>query len=278
MNPVAKALWYIESHFGDALTLDDIATACGVSRFHMSRAFAESTGLSVMRYVRGRRLSEAARALSDGAADILSVALVAGYGSHEAFTRAFRDQFGLTPDVLRSQNNVQELPLLEALRIDPAHRFELSEPRLERGRVLLIAGLTQRYSYDSRGAGIPLQWQRFVPHLGNVPGQVGTATYGVCYNDDEEGIDYLCGIEVSDLSRIPTTFAGVRLAERRYAVFVHRDHISSIRSTVQAIWNEWLPRSGYRAANVPDFERYGARFNPVTGAGEMELWVPIEEY
>jgi AraC family transcriptional regulator len=48
-----------------------------------------------MRYVRGRRLTEAAKVLSDGAPDILTVALDAGYGSHEAFTRAFRDQFGV---------------------------------------------------------------------------------------------------------------------------------------------------------------------------------------
>jgi len=44
---------------------------------------------SVMRYVRGRQLTEAARCLASGAPDILAIALEAGYGSHEAFTRAF---------------------------------------------------------------------------------------------------------------------------------------------------------------------------------------------
>ena len=275
MNPVAKALWYIESHFGDSLALDDIATASGVSRFYMSRAFAESTGMSVMRYVRGRRSSEAAKALSDGARDILSVALDAGYGSHEAFTRAFRDQFGRTPESLRAQRSLEELKLIEAQRIDPAHRFDLAEPRIERGRVLLIAGLNQRYSYDSRGAGIPAQWQRFVPHLGSVHGQVGATTFGVCCNDDQSGIDYLCGVEVADFSSLPEGFARIRLAEQQYAVFVHRDHISSIRSTIQAIWSEWLPESGYRVADAPDFERYGEAFDPQMGTGEVELWLPL---
>src|SRR5256885_14333817 len=98
MNPAQKALWYIEGHLDDALTLDKIAGIGGVSRFHMVRAFAEVTGLSVMRYVRARRLSEAARALAGGAPDILNLALEADYGSHEAFTRAFRDHFGVTPE------------------------------------------------------------------------------------------------------------------------------------------------------------------------------------
>jgi AraC family transcriptional regulator len=102
MNPALKALWYIESHLQGALTLDDIAAIGGVSRFHMVRAFAAATGLSVMRYVRARRLTEAARALANGAPDILSLALDADYGSHEAFTRAFRDHFGMTPEAVRS--------------------------------------------------------------------------------------------------------------------------------------------------------------------------------
>src|SRR5579872_3452276 len=97
MNPAQKALWFIESHLAEALTLDEIASVGEVSRFHMVRAFAAGTGLSVMRYVRARRLSEAARALASGAPDILTLALDADYGSHEAFTRAFRDHFGITP-------------------------------------------------------------------------------------------------------------------------------------------------------------------------------------
>ena len=61
MNPAQMALWFIESHLADELTLDEIAGVAGISRFHMVRAFAAATGLSVMRYVRARRLSEAAR-------------------------------------------------------------------------------------------------------------------------------------------------------------------------------------------------------------------------
>ena len=115
MNPAQKALWYIESHLANALTLDEIAGVGGVSRFHMVRAFAAATGLSVMRYVRARRLSEAARALAGGAPDILTLALEADYGSHEAFTRAFRDHFGVTPEAVRHAACVNKLRLQEPI-------------------------------------------------------------------------------------------------------------------------------------------------------------------
>ena len=57
MNPVAKALWFIESHFTGEVTLAEISEIAGVSRFHMVRAFGMTTGCPVMRYVRGRRLT-----------------------------------------------------------------------------------------------------------------------------------------------------------------------------------------------------------------------------
>jgi AraC-like DNA-binding protein len=94
---VERALWFIESHFRRDLTLDQISEVACVSRYHMSRMFALSMGIPVMRYLRARRLSEAARALANGAPDILSVALDVGYGSHEAFTRALWEQFGDRP-------------------------------------------------------------------------------------------------------------------------------------------------------------------------------------
>ena len=118
MNPAQKALWFIESHLAGALTLDEIADVAGISRFHMVRAFAAATGLSVMRYVRARRLSEAARALAAGAPDILTLALDADYGSHEAFTRAFRDHFGVTPETVRASARLDHLKLQEPIPMD----------------------------------------------------------------------------------------------------------------------------------------------------------------
>src|SRR3954449_2762505 len=131
MNPAQKALWYIESHLSAPLTLDEIAGVSGVSRFHMVRAFGAATGLSVMRYVRARRLSEAARALANGAPDILDVALDADYGSHEAFTRAFREHFGVTPETVRGLAKLDTLQLQEPIIMDSTVIDNLQSPRFE---------------------------------------------------------------------------------------------------------------------------------------------------
>ena len=99
--------------------------------------------------------------------------------------------------------------------------------------------------------------------------------YGVCCNGDDTGnFDYIAGVEVSDFSDLPREFSRVRVPEQRYAVFTHRDHISTIRRTVNTIWNNWLPAAGLKAADAPNFERYDEKFDPRTGNGGLEIWIP----
>jgi AraC family transcriptional regulator len=272
-SPVNKALWFIENHSAEDIHLDDVAEVAGVSKFHISRVFGLATGYSVMQYVRGRRLTEAARALSRGAASILDVALAAGYGSHEAFTRAFRDQFGCTPETVRTARTLHNIPLMEPITMEKPPLTNIELPRFVDGQTMLIAGLNERCG-DNMNA--PAQWQRFVPYLGHIPGQSAPETYGVLHNSDGAGsMEYLCGVEVSDFSRIPAELSGLRIPAQKYAVFFHSGHVSTIRQTWHAIYSQWLPSSGYKAAGGPEFERYPSSFHPITGSGGVEIWIPV---
>ncbi|HZF29323.1 MAG TPA: AraC family transcriptional regulator [Gammaproteobacteria bacterium] len=276
MNPVNTAVWYIERHFASELSLAEIASACGASPFYLTRAFAALTGHSLMRYVRARRLSTAALELASGAPDILTVALAAGYGSHEAFTRAFRDQFGVTPEAVREGRSVDGIELTEAVSMDQTLLDRLEPPRIVDGKPLLIAGLDDRYTSES-SAGIPGQWQRLTPWFGRIPGQSGYVSYGVSHNVDDDGnFDYICGVEVPDFSNLPAELDRLRIPAHKYAVFTHREHISTFRRTYNTIWSVWLPESGYESSDAPNLERYPEEFDGATGLGGVEIWVPIE--
>jgi len=276
MNPVNTALWFIEANFKREISLDEIAAVAGVSRYYMSRAFGAVMGTSSARYMRGRRLSEAAALLANGAPDILSVALDSGYNSHEAFTRAFREQFGVTPESVREQGHVANIQLVEPITMDQTLLTTLTPPRFENGPALLIAGLGERYTCET-SSRIPAQWQRFVPHLGHIPGQVGQIAYGVRHNSDEAGnFDYTCGVQVADFSAVPADWSRIRIPARRYAVFTHGGHVSDIRRTWATIWGRWLPESGHQLADAPDFERYSEDFDSRTGVGGIEIWLPLQ--
>lgn len=276
MDPVGKALWLIETDLEGRLDLDAIASSCGLSRFGLARLFVLATGWPVMRYVRARRLSRAAHLLAGGAVDILGVALDVGYGSHEAFTRAFREHFGITPEALRASGTLNGIELREAMRMQPTPTFPLAEPRFVDGEELLIAGLGARFSAD-KSQGITALWQRFVPYIGNIAGQQGWETFGLCCNPDEDGsFEYIAGVQVSRGDELPPGFTLQRLPARRYAVFRHAGHISSIHETFTAIFQRWLPASGLQAADAPEFERYSADFDPMAGSGHVEIWVPLQ--
>jgi AraC family transcriptional regulator len=276
MDPVQKALWYVESHSRDPITLEDIASACKVSPFHLTRLFAATMGLSLMRYVRARRLCQAAQQLARGAEDILSVALEAGYSSHEAFTRAFRDQFGLTPEQVRAQGHLNNLKLVEAIVMNTTPVPDLAPPRFDTHDPMVLAGIVDHYNCET-AAGISDQWQRLGPYFGAIPRQVGKFAYGACFNfDNESNFDYLCGVEVASDCDLPKGLTSLSIPRQRYAVFTHVGHVAGVRATFSAIWKKGIPESGCQVANAPTFERYGPEFNPMTGLGGFEIWVPIQ--
>jgi AraC family transcriptional regulator len=281
MNAIGKALWYLESHSARPVALDEVAEVSGLSRFHLSRTFTVIVGRSPTAYLRARRLTQAARALADGAPDILSLALEAGYSSHEAFTRAFRDQFGTTPEEVRARRSTATLKLVEPPPMIDAPAANLADPDIKTAGPLLIAGMRQRFTHETRGA-IPALWQRFGPHIGHIPKEISQATFGIVIasgEDSENGFDYMAGIGVSSLDDLPEDLAGLRIPKRAYAVFKHAGHVSTIGATCGAIFGSWLPKSGRELADGPLqlIERYdSAKFDPRTGLGGLEIWIPLK--
>ena len=78
MSLANRALWTIDRNLTGELSLSSVAENCGVSRYHLAHAFGETTGMSVMEYVRERRLSEAAADLARGKLNILDLAMEYG--------------------------------------------------------------------------------------------------------------------------------------------------------------------------------------------------------
>lgn len=282
MSLTAKLIWYIERHLDRPLSLSLVAKAHGVSSFHVTRLFAVTLGQPLMAYVKARRLSEGTKALLNGT-DILEAALIAGYGSHEAFTRAFRAQFGLPPrEVRRSVDRQQplNLPLTEPLSMnDPALHdttpAPLQTPRFVDAPAMTLAGLSGTYNFSNL-TGIPGLWQAFRPHFGQIEGQIGGVAYGVSYNYRPDGIDYMAAIEVDGTGVLPDGFTTLKAPAGRYAVFEHIGHVSGVSQTWRQIYDSWLPASGVKMRYAPSFERMDQRFDGHTGMGVVEIWVPVE--
>lgn len=277
MSVTQKALWIIERNMDQPLTLAGIARDCGVSRSHLAHAFVAATGRPVVTYLRGRRLTHAAATLAKGAPDILRVALDAGYNSHEAFTRAFREQFGAAPETVRERASTETLPLtlpIELRRFEPTR---LASPRIVDEPRILVVGLSGAFPDGLTAFDIPALWQRFVPFMADIPARKQAMPIGVTRDaNDNCGFEYIAGLEVERFGDLPKELTPLEIPARTYAVFSHDSHIARLPETYAAIWDEALSSTDRAALDAPVLERHKPTFDPRTGEGGVEVWIPLE--
>ncbi len=103
-----KVMDYIALHQTGELSLDVIAKELNYSKFYMGRAFAQTTGMTVHKYIQERRLAAAAGQLERTERPVIEIAFDAGYGSHQAFTQAFHRRYQCSPQDYRKKMGCQK--------------------------------------------------------------------------------------------------------------------------------------------------------------------------
>lgn len=91
----------IRTEDDEAMTLSALSKKLGYSEYYTSRMFCSISGMTLKDYIRHRKLAFALKEVRDTETKLLDIALKYGFSSHEAFTRAFRDSFGVTPSAYR---------------------------------------------------------------------------------------------------------------------------------------------------------------------------------
>jgi AraC family transcriptional regulator len=151
----------------------------------------------------------------------------------------------------------------------------LEAPRIETRGPITVAGIAQTYRCDGPN-DIPGQWRRLMPFIGKVPGEVGAGAYGVGSGmiGDGASYQYLAGIPVRDTAALPDDFSTAVIPKRTSAVFTHRGRAEDTPQSMEAILGEHLPRMGLKPEGDM-VEAYDERFDPRTGSGEIEIWIPV---
>lgn len=156
-----------------------------------------------------------------------------------------------------------------------AQTLGLNAPKFVDAKGLLIAGLNQTYTKETRIA-IPQQWSRFVPMTEGIADAQGKTFYGVSWNTKPDcGFDYMTGFEATASNNLPPEFTSLKIESSRYAIFAHTGHVSAIPKTIDTIWTSWVPECGLETAKAPCLELYTSEFDPHTGMGGMEIWIPL---
>jgi AraC family transcriptional regulator len=245
---------FIQQHLDEDLSLDRLARLAHFSPYHFHRVFKGLVGEGISEYVRRLRLESAAVALKTSERSIIQVALDAGYGTHEAFTRAFRQLFGVSPTQFRAGQRPPDSPKEEPpMPVETTPR----EVRVETVPPRRVAFLRHIGPYQSVGA----TFQKLAMWAGpRGLFRPGTLMLGICHDDPDvtpaDKIRFDCCITVDDRFQ-PEGEVGIQTVEGgEYAVLTHRGPYEGLGESYRWLYGTWLPTSGREPRHAPPFEVY----------------------
>ncbi|MBL4633976.1 MAG: AraC family transcriptional regulator [Kofleriaceae bacterium] len=254
---VLRAQEYISSHLDEEIRPQEIAKITGFSVHHFHRIFRGLTEESVMGFARRLRLERGARYLRSSKRPVVDIALEAGYGSHEAFTRAFSERFLLSPMQFRAEKtagNASPAPTPCEPRVSVIVR---TEPALD------VLYMQHRGPYLEVG----VVWERFVTWvLANnlIDGPDAFAQrnmFGLVPDDPDttptELLRYkACLLHSRQVALPDGPVAQSQIPGGRYAVAVHRGSYETLHETYLDLIGRWFPQSSYVPAHSPVVEHY----------------------
>lgn len=115
VNKFNSVMDYIDAHYMEEFTLDDVASATGFSKYHFSRLFKQYTGYSFCSYICRRRIKIAEELLEQPDLSITEIAMQSGFASISTFNRVFRQQKNCSPSEYREKNHLA----IESITLSP---------------------------------------------------------------------------------------------------------------------------------------------------------------
>ncbi|WP_079405313.1 AraC family transcriptional regulator [Streptomyces sp. 3211] len=276
----------VEGHLTEELDVGGLAGGLGTTEYHLRRMFSSLAGMPLSEYVRRRRMTVAAADVVRGEDDLLSIAVRYGYGSTEAFGRAFRAVHGAGPRDVRRDGG--------PLRTQPRLRIRLTVE----GSIPMDTRLIDRPAFRLVGhaARVPLIHQGINPHiqqhvtalpqeehlrlkaLGDTEPAGLLAVSDDLDPDSTEGseLTYLHGVALSRDTRAPDDLDAIEVPAGTWAVFrTAGPHPQALQTTWAATATEWFPSNPWRLRPGPSIVAVldrAADFSTAT----CELWLPVE--
>ena len=265
---------WLADHLDDTLDLSRLADVAAMSPYHFHRIYHAMQGETAAETVRRLRLHRAAVELITGELPVARIAGRAGYGSQEAFTRAFKAAYGVPPARYRASF----VPSPTLGRTEDAMDTTMTyEATIRETPALRVAALAHTGDYMNIGS-------TFERLMAMAAGQdlLGpwTRSFGIYYDDPastpREALRADACITLPD-GKLPDGDLQLReIRGGRYAVSLHVGPYAELHFPYTWLYGTWLPKSGEEAAHAPSIEEYlnDARVVPPSEL-RTEIWLPL---
>lgn len=302
-----RVLDHIDQHLGEPLDLSGLAQVACFSPYHFHRLFAAWMGETLGDYLRRRRLEVAALKLAhQPERPVLDIALTVGFGSSEAFARAFKLRFGQSPSAWRASAPARwqtELNQHRARRFDQQGNPDQAHsnpdqaptgpgaedggfPPLELPMNVTLETLTPaRVAYVRHigpyGPTIHRLWMDTVLPWRAAQGLEQAPCYGIGYDDPAITPPEKCRYDAC--VAVPPDFVAqapmglTDLPGGRYAVALFEGSMEAFAGAWTELLRDWLPASGMALDARPFFEYYDhtAHYDPATGTIRCKICIPV---
>lgn len=268
---IARVIETILADPGAPHSLDSLASVAHLSPFHFHRIYRALTGESVVETVQRVRLSRAAHHLTVADNAVGDIAANVGYGSPQAFSRAFRGFAGVSPSAFQLRQRRLTTPDIES---DPHSAAQLyssaarDAPSVELIQLAPFDAVVLRHHGPTATIGQTFRtlrtlWRQCARDSASAQ-PVGQGV-GICSGDPEEPdghFTYYAGVIADAPTELPDTLETVRVEGGLYASHRLVGPYALIGSTFQALVGGWLPHSGYMPDDRPALELYRNKPNP----------------
>ena len=265
---------WLADHLDDGLDLATLADVACLSPYHFHRIYHSMQGETVTETVRRLRLHRAAVELITGELPVQRIARRAGYGSQEAFTRAFKSAYGVPPARYRASF----VPIPTAGKPEDAMDSTMTyHATIREAAPIRVAALPHHGDYQK----IATTFER----LGALAGgqnlfRTATRSFGIYYDDiSVVPRDALRSDACLTAPDDWTPQGELELREirgGRYAVTLHVGPYAELERAYKWLYGTWLAQSGEEPADAPCVEEYlnDARTVPPTEL-RTEIWLPL---
>ncbi|MFC5145189.1 MULTISPECIES: AraC family transcriptional regulator [Streptomyces] len=279
-----EALEHIESHLDQRIEVTELARIAVTSEYHFRRMFSALAGIPLSEYIRRRRLTVAGAEVLAGERTLLEIAVRYGYGSGEAFARAFRAVHGVGPGEARragaALNSQPRMSFRLVVEGSSSMRYRVVEK--EQFRVvgkkvrapLVHEGVNPAIAGFIRGID-----QETIRRIAALSDQQPEGIVGVSDDLDPsraEGteLDYYHGV-VTGSDAVPEDMDALAVPAGTWAVF---ESSGPFPQALQHLWRDvftqWFPSNPYRSRPGPEILR--TRLSQDAARADAELWIPVE--
>ncbi|MFI9250439.1 GyrI-like domain-containing protein [Streptomyces sp. NPDC053069] len=278
-----QAMEHIESHLDRPIDVADLARMTAMSEYHFRRLFSALAGVPLSEYIRRRRLTVAGAEVLAGERTLLDVAVRYGYGSGEAFARAFRAVHGVGPGearrtgaALHSQPRMSFRLIIEGSSSMRYRIVDKDEFRVvgKKARVPLVhEGVNPAIAEFVRGIG-PETLARVTALSDQEPaGIVGVSDQLDPSRAEGTELDYYQGVVTS--AEAPEDMDVLAVPAGTWAVF---ENSGPFPQALQHLWRDvfmqWFPSNPYQSRPGPEILQVSVAQDGTQA--DAKLWIPVE--